>query len=192
MPSTTLHVNTELQALVTAARDGDNLAWTQLVDRFDRMLRNVARSYRLSSHDVDDVVQATWVKVYEHIDRIRDANAIAGWLATTVRRESLRMLQRHVREHLTDEPDLLFTTVEPGPDATLLRREQRVVLTRALATLPDRQRALLTLIASEAACNYEQISATLDMPLGSIGPIRARGLAKLQRHSELREFAAAG
>lgn len=192
MTSTTLPVNTELQALVAAARRGDNLAWSDLVSRFDRMLHSVARTYRLSPQDVEDAVQMTWIKLYEHIDRIRDASAIAGWLATTVRRESLRLLQSHVREHLTDEPELSLTAHEPGPDMPLLRREQRVVLTRALATLPDRQRALLTLIASESTCNYEQISATLDMPLGSIGPIRARGLAKLQRHSELREFAAAG
>ena len=192
MPSTTHPANTELQALVAAARRGDNVAWTQLTDRFDRMLRSVARSYRLSSQDTEDAVQATWVKLYEHIDRIRDASAIAGWLATTVRRESLRLLQRHVREHLTDDPELCCTSFEPGPDAPLLRSEQSVVLTRALATLPDRQRRLLTLIATEPAAKYEQISATLDMPVGSIGPIRARGLARLQRHDELREFAAAG
>jgi len=66
------------------------------------------------------------------------------------------------------------------------------VLTRALATLPQRQRELMTLIVSEPSANYEQISATLDMPVGSIGPIRARSLARLRRHAELREFAAAG
>jgi DNA-directed RNA polymerase specialized sigma24 family protein len=73
-----------------------------------------------------------------------------------------------------------------------MRTEQRVVLGRALATLPDRQRRLLTLIAAEPAAKYEQIATALDMPMGSIGPIRARGLARLKRHSELREFAAAG
>ena len=101
MPSTSLPDNTELQALVTAARRGDNIAWSHLTERFDRMLHNVARSYRLSAQDTEDAVQATWVKLYQHIGRIRDASAVAGWLATTVRRESLRLLQAHVREHLT-------------------------------------------------------------------------------------------
>ena len=67
------------------------------------MLRSVARSYRLSPQDADDAVQATWIKLYEHIDRIRDHDAIAGWLATTIRREALRLLQTHVREVLTDD-----------------------------------------------------------------------------------------
>ncbi len=181
----------DLQTLVSAARAGDNLAWSQLVDRFERMLRSVARSYRLSPHDVDDAVQATWIKLYEHIDQIRDHDAIAGWLATTIRRESLRLLQTHVREVLTDEIELTSGDAHDTPERALLQAERRHVLQRALATLPDRQRRLLTLIATDTASDYRQISSTLDMPIGSIGPIRARSLARLQRHPELREFATA-
>jgi RNA polymerase sigma factor (sigma-70 family) len=181
----------DLQTLVSAARSGDNLAWTQLVDRFERMLRSVARSYRLSPHDVDDAVQATWIKLYEHIDQIRDHNAIAGWLATTVRRESLRLLQTHVRENLTEDLELTSTDQHDTPEHVLLTAERQDVLQRALATLPDRQRRLMTLIATDAASDYRQISSALDMPIGSIGPIRARSLARLGRHTELREFATA-
>ncbi len=183
--------NAELDALVSAAQSGDNVAWSRLVDRFDRMLRSVARSYRLSPQDVDDAVQATWIKLYEHLDRLRDTSAIAGWLATTVRRESLRVLQMHVREHLTDCPEPREDLRHEGPEAQLLASERRLVLTRALATLPERQRRLMELIATDDAENYAQIGAALDMPVGSIGPIRARSLARMQRHSELREFAEA-
>ena len=180
---------TDLYSLVSAARSGDNLAWSRLVDRFDRMLRSVARSYRLSPQDTDDAVQATWIKLYEHIDRIRDHDAIAGWLATTVRREALRLLQTHVREIVTD--DLHASIDDHTPEHALLQRERRDVLDRALSTLPDRQRRLMTLIATDTAVDYRHISTTLDMPVGSIGPIRARSLARLQRHNELREFATA-
>jgi len=187
MPTTA--IPTDLHALVSAARAGDNLAWTQLVDRFDRMLRSVARSYRLSAQDTDDAVQATWIKLYEHIDRIRDADAIGGWLATTVRREALRLLQTHVREHLTD--DLHHAADDHTPEHAVLQSERRDVLDRALSTLPERQRSLMTLIATDTAIDYQHISTTLNMPIGSIGPIRARSLARLQRHSELRDFATA-
>jgi len=187
MPTTA--IPTDLHALVSEARAGDNLAWTQLVDRFDRMLRSVARSYRLSAQDTDDAVQATWIKLYEHIDRIRDADAIGGWLATTVRREALRLLQTHVREHLTD--DLHHAADDHTPEHAVLQSERRDVLDRALSTLPDRQRSLMTLIATDTAVDYQHISSALNMPIGSIGPIRARSLARLQRHSELRDFATA-
>ena len=185
----TAAATTDLHSLVSAARAGDNLAWARLVERFDRLLRSIARSYRLSHQDTEDAVQATWIKLYEHIDRIRDADAIAGWLATTIRREALRLLQAHVREILTD--DLHASIDDHTPEQVLLERERRDVLDRALSTLPDRQRRLMTLIATDTAVDYRHISTTLNMPVGSIGPIRARSLARLQRHNELREFATA-
>jgi RNA polymerase sigma factor (sigma-70 family) len=156
------------------------------------MLRSVARSYRLSSHDVDDAVQATWINLFENIDRVRDTSRIAAWLATTVRRESLRLLQRGVREHLTDELEVGTEDRRDVPEAQLLEAEQRVVLTRAVATLPDRQRRLMTLIVSESSTTYAQIAAALDMPQGSIGPTRARGIARLRQDKDLREYAGAG
>lgn len=191
MSSSYAPASPELAPLVRAAQSGDNVAWGQLVSRFDRMLRGIARSYRLSSHDLDDAVQATWIKLYANIDSIRDCQAIAGWLATTVRRESLRLLQVGVREHLTDELDFAGEDRGDGPEAALLAAERREVLERALASLPDRQRRLMTLIADRRDPDYREISTALDMPIGSIGPIRARSLARLQRHAELRDFASA-
>src|SRR3954454_13002868 len=75
--------------------------WTALVARFDPTLRGIARSYRLCSADVDDVVQAAWVRLYERYDTIREPAAIGGWLATTVRREAMGLLQRKMREQPT-------------------------------------------------------------------------------------------
>jgi RNA polymerase sigma factor (sigma-70 family) len=187
MPS---YPQADFGGLVQAARGGDQLAWTRLHQQFDSMLRTVACSCRLPGHDVDDAVQNTWIKLHRHIGGIREPSAVAGWLATTVRRESLRLLQAHVREILTDDPRSHDEADEDRPELRLLERERHLVLARAFATLPDRHRQLMTLIARDAG--YEQIGATLDMPMGSIGPIRSRCLARLRRHRELRELAETG
>jgi RNA polymerase sigma factor (sigma-70 family) len=173
----------DVAALIHAARRSDEDAWTQLHQQFESTLRSIARSRGLSSHDVDDAVQNTWIKLHGCIDGIREPAAIAGWLATTVARESVRLLQTHVREVATDDPMLSSESQEDGPEVRLLERERHAVLTRALATLPDRQRRLMALIARDAI--YEQIEATLNMPVGSIGPIRSRCITRLQRHPEL-------
>jgi RNA polymerase sigma factor (sigma-70 family) len=175
----------ELTSLVEAARAHDDAAWTELIARFERMLRMIVRSYRLNDADIDDVLQTVWLRLHEHLGRLRDPNAVAGWLATTARRESLRMLQMHTREVLTDDCELLETVCLDGPDAELLATERYDVLQRALDTLPTRQRRLMVLLAS-APADYREISATLHMPLGSIGPTRARSLTRLGRHRELR------
>jgi RNA polymerase sigma factor (sigma-70 family) len=175
----------DLAALVAAARAGDDTAWRCLVARFERRLRDVVRSYRLSAADVDDVLQTTWLRLFSHIGEIREPAAIGGWLATTARRECLRLLQGPMREQLTDDPELGESPEQDGPETELLAAERHAVLKRALATLPERHRALMTMLVSDAAPDYQHISQTLAMPIGSIGPIRARSIARLLRHPEL-------
>jgi RNA polymerase sigma factor (sigma-70 family) len=175
----------DLGALVDAARAGDDAAWRCLVMRFERRLRDVVRSYRLSAADVDDVLQTTWLRLFSHIGEIREPAAVGGWLATTARRECLRLLQGPMREQPTDDPDLGEQCEQDGPETELLAAERHAVLSRALETLPERHRRLMTMLASDAALDYQHISQALAMPIGSIGPIRARSIARLLRHPEL-------
>lgn len=188
----TPHRDFELVALVLAARAGDSSAWTALIGRFDTTLRRIAGSYRLASADVDDIVQATWLDLLQNIERLREPAAIAGWLDTATRRKALRLLRARVREHLTDDPSVSDRSDLHGPEASVLASERRAVLARALATLPDRHRRLMTLLLMQPTLDYEQVGARLAMPVGSIGPIRARALARLSRHPELRALRDAG
>jgi RNA polymerase sigma factor (sigma-70 family) len=178
----------ELEPLVHAARANDNDAWTELIGRFDHMLRKIAGSYRLSPDDIDDVLQAVWLRLHQQLGKLRHPHVIPSWLATTARRESLRVLQLHVPEQLTDRPELVDATESSENDTELLASERRTILGRALRTLPATQRRLMLLLAAAPAADYREISATLDMPMGSIGPTRARGLASLKRHPELRDL----
>jgi RNA polymerase sigma factor (sigma-70 family) len=150
------------------------------------MVRGIARSYRLSPADVDDVAQTAWLRLFNHIGRLREPAAVAGWLATTTRRECLHVLQVPMREWPTDDPELGDGSDLADPERELLDAERRTVLGRALATLPARHRELMTLLATQPALDYQQVSKALAMPIGSIGPTRARSLARLQRHAELR------
>jgi RNA polymerase sigma factor (sigma-70 family) len=176
----------ELVAVVRAAGTGEHSAWTDLVHRFDATLRAIARSYRLAPTDVDDVVQTIWLDLLEHIGQIRAPGAIGGWLATATRRKSLRIRQVAVRERLTDESSLGDRPDADGPEARLLATERRAVLDRAFASLPDRHRRLMTVLLTRPELDYGQVSELLSMPRGSIGPIRARSLARLSREPQLR------
>jgi RNA polymerase sigma factor (sigma-70 family) len=175
-----------LDDLMADVRTGDNAAWTRLIARYDRTLRTVARSYRLGSADVDDVVQMAWWRLYQNVGSLRDPRAIGSWLVTTTRREAMRALQRSTREQLSADPTLGDSTDGDRPESAVLAAEQRRILGRALSALPERQRHLLTLLATEPDADYRQISATLAMPVGSIGPVRARGLARLRQDPALR------
>jgi RNA polymerase sigma factor (sigma-70 family) len=133
----------ELQPIVRSAAAGDEVALERLVARFDRPLRSIARSYRLSGWDVDDVMQATWIQFLEHGRQLREPAAVGGWLATTTRRCCLRLLQGNVREILTDDATATDTGYDGALDAELLAAEQRAALDASLARLTDRQRDLM-------------------------------------------------
>jgi RNA polymerase sigma factor (sigma-70 family) len=181
----------EFVALVRAAAAGHEVALGRLVVRFDRVLRGVTRSYRLSSWDADDVIQSTWLQFMQHGRRLREPAAVSGWLTTTARRQSLHMLQRHGREQLTDDPERGAPCDHAEPDRELLAAERRELLGAALAELPDRHRNLMRVLVARPELSYEEVGRVLAMPIGSIGPTRARALDRLRRSSQLRALHAA-
>jgi RNA polymerase sigma factor (sigma-70 family) len=166
--------------LLSAAAAGDEGAWGTIVDRFSGLVWATARAYRLSSADAADVVQTTWLRLVEHFDRIREPEHLGAWLATTARNECLRHLRLQSRVQATDDPDLFEAPSDAAPDSGLLTRERDIALWRAFAALTERCQALLRLVASPLEPSYAEIGAALSMPIGAIGPTRARCLERLR------------
>jgi RNA polymerase sigma factor (sigma-70 family) len=176
--------------LLEAASRGDQDAWNAIVDRFSGLVWATARAHRLSQADAADVAQTTWLRLVEHLDRIRDPDRLGGWLATTARNESLRVIRRGGREQPSDEADLFETPSEEELDRGLLAGERNAALRRAFAALSERCKELLRLLAADTEPSYDEVSAALGMPIGTIGPMRQRCLDKLRRHKDLVELEA--
>ncbi|WP_111764962.1 RNA polymerase sigma factor [Nakamurella deserti] len=173
---------TDVGLLVTAARHGDPAAWNALVDRYNRLVWSVARSFRLSDADAADAVQLTWMRLVENLDRITEPDRIASWLGTTVRRECLQHLRRSGRLRLDGGDEFLESVPDPAPpvDAALLEDERDRALWEAMRMLGDRCRRLLRVLMASPPPPYSAVAAALDMPMGSIGPARQRCLAQLR------------
>jgi RNA polymerase sigma factor (sigma-70 family) len=172
--------------LVAQVRAGDRAAWDELVDRYSPMLWSIARSYRLSDTDANDVLQTTWLRLLEHVDSLRIPGQVGVWLATTARREALRIVRMQQREHLSDdELPLQAAGAKENMEAELLTEERNVQLRGAFRQLPPQCQRLLWLLATDPAPSYAEISAALGVPIGSIGPTRARCLDRLRRQLEL-------
>ena len=178
----------EVTVLVHRAAEGDPAAWDAIVDEYAGLLWSVVRGFRLNEAQAADAVQTTWLRLVEHVADLREPGHVAGWLKTTAQRVCLQVIRQGGREQLTDwdedrgpvggvrfdGPD------EDGPEAAALRQEQQVLVRRALAELPDRQRQLMELLVASPPISYQDISARLGMPVGSIGPTRARILVRLR------------
>jgi RNA polymerase sigma factor (sigma-70 family) len=175
----------DVTAMVKSAAAGDEAAWHALAVRFTPLLRSVARGFRLSPADVDDVVQTTWLRAVSRIDSLQEPAAIARWLVVTTRREALRHLQRGIHEVVTDEPYVRGEPTSIGPDAAVLDMERDAAVRTAVDRLPERQRRLIGALLARPGRSYEELSSALDMPVGSIGPTRERGFARLRDDVEL-------
>ena len=171
--------------LMTRARDGDQQAWDALVERYIPLIWSICRRYRLGSADAEDVAQTVWLRLVDQLDKVRDPAAIAGWLATTTRRECCRAL-RAARRPQAAWPVLDAETIPDERAETaeqeLLAAERRAALRDALAHLTLREQQLLAILTADPPVPYAEISARLGIPVGSIGPSRGRCLDKLRRH----------
>jgi RNA polymerase sigma factor (sigma-70 family) len=179
--------------LVARARCGDQHAWDALVDRYSPLIWSICRQRRLDDADAEDVGQSVWLHLVDHLDRVRDPAALAGWLATTTRRECGRV-RRDVGEHATG----CGLDTEPVPDQQaqtaeqeLLTAERQAALYQAYTDLPPGCRRLVALLAEDPPVPYAKISGELGIPVGSIGPGRRRCLDKLRRHPAIAALIAA-
>jgi RNA polymerase sigma factor (sigma-70 family) len=171
----------EVRELVGLAARGDHVAWEELVARYERLVWGVARSHRLVDADAADVFQTTWLRLLEHLDDLRNPDALSGWLATTARHECLRVLRQQARQIPTEDDRMPEETVPAALDERLLAAERDAALWRAFGTLSGRCQALLRMLACDPPPSYDDVSYALGMPVGSIGPTRGRCLVSLRR-----------
>jgi RNA polymerase sigma factor (sigma-70 family) len=175
----------EAAILVSAAAHGDRLAWERIVESYGRLIWVIARNHRLSPGDAADVSQTTWLRLMEHIDRLTEPGRVGAWLATTARRECLRIQAKNRRTSpIPDEAIVELVQVRgvaaDDLDAALLSAERSEAVHRAIALLPAHCQEMLRLMMLDPAPTYEEIAAAIGRPIGSLGPSRKRCLEKLR------------
>jgi RNA polymerase sigma factor (sigma-70 family) len=171
--------------LVARAKNGERQAWDALVERFAPLIWSICRRHRLGRADTDDVGQSVWLRLVDQLDRVRDPAALPGWLATTARRECLRVLGTMQGPRGTMyalDMDSLPDDRAGRADQGLLEAERHAALREAFGQLPPNGQQLIALLIADPPLPYADISAKLGIPVGSIGPNRSRYLDKMRRH----------
>jgi RNA polymerase sigma factor (sigma-70 family) len=172
--------------LLRLASHGDKAALRAIVDRFDTLLWSVVRGFRLADAEAADAVQTTWLRLMENLGTIRNPERLPGWLRTTTQRVCIETIRRTRREYqlhgreLGVAEDREADRYDTEPEAVAVRKERVAMVRRAVQELPERHRELLGLLVASPPMSYEEIGARMGMPVGSIGPTRARVLARLR------------
>jgi RNA polymerase sigma factor (sigma-70 family) len=168
-----------VRVLIDAATRGEQSAWDALVDAYGGLVWSVIRSFRLYGADAADISQTVWLRMVEHIGRLRDPERAGAWLATTARNECLRVLRKSGRQVvMADVPEVSGA----GDDVArgLVAAEDHAAFVQALERVPARCQTLLRLMVADPPLSYDEIAEILDMPKGSIGPTRGRCLDHLR------------
>ncbi len=176
----------ELDArLVARCLEGDSRAWDALVRRHERLVYAVARSWRLSDEDLGDVFQEVFAALVRGLPRLRDARSLVRWLASTTERTARATALRRRREQglrSGDDATLEGIGTDDAPvGADLERLERQAMVRLALAGISERCRRLLeALYYEDPAPAYADLAHRLGVPVGSLGPTRARCMGRLR------------
>jgi RNA polymerase sigma factor (sigma-70 family) len=170
-------------ALVIRATAGDQVAWDEIVERYAPLVYGICTRYRLSRHDIEDVGQTVWLLLVEHLDKLREPAALPGWLATTTARECLRVVAAANKTELrrNERDESTWFVDDKAIDEEILMAERNAGLRAGFAELPARCQQLLSMLISDPPSSYASIHDALGIPVGSIGPQRARCLDRLRR-----------
>ena len=179
--------------LAARCNRGDGAAWEILVQRYQRLVYAIVRRIGLDEHMAADVFQTVFTRLIEHLPKLTQQDRLQAWIVTTAKREALLQRsrgQRTVSMTRDDDGDGEVASAEWDvaddallPDDALDALQSQNQVRQALDRLDSRCRDLLTMLYGDAdeAVAYDQIAARLDMPVGSIGPTRARCLGKLRK-----------
>lgn len=176
----------DLSDLVAGALNGHRSSWSELVERFDPLITNTLRGYRLNPTDLEDLRQDVWAGVVRHLKDLREPRAFPGWVVKIARHEAARWCST-ARRRAEPTDALLIAHIVPNDEAAtsvdrdLVRTEIRSSVRIGLNELPAGDRDLMLLLFGDDDLSYRDISHTLGIPPGRIGPTRARCLQKLRR-----------
>jgi RNA polymerase sigma factor (sigma-70 family) len=173
--------------LVTRAAASDPSAWNEIVERYAPLVWSICIRFQLSNPDIEDVGQNVWLLLVEQLGKLREPAALPGWLATTTHRECLRVVTaaRKSERLGTKLDDALQFVDDTVIEEEILVAERNAGLRAAFAELPPRCQQLLAMLLSDPPYSYAEISAALGIPVGSIGPQRARCLERMRRSTAL-------
>jgi RNA polymerase sigma factor (sigma-70 family) len=185
-PTTALALRSpdEYDLVIQRVQEGDAAAWQELMERYNPLVIVVAHRYSLAPADIEDVMQTVWLLLFEQIRQHRSPEELPGWLATVTRRECLRHLRAkgNTPSSLPDEVEQPAKSAWSDEVAELVELDmQRAAVRDAFQRLAPSCQQLLALLLEEPSRSYQEISSSLGMPIGSIGPRRARCLDHLRR-----------
>lgn len=169
--------------LVAACLSGDEQAWSELIDRYNRLIFSIPLKQGLNRDEAADIFQAVCLDLVAELPHLRDPQALPAWLIQTTLHKVSKWRRRNDR-YVPDEGTHTENAPAPEadmPDALIREVQQSQALRDAVAGLSDRcQRMVQMLFFETPARPYKDVASALGVATGSIGFLRSRCLDRLR------------
>ena len=168
--------------LVAACLAGDEQAWSELIDRYSRLIFSIPLRQGLTREEAADVYQAVCLDLVAELPKLRDPQALPAWLIRTTSRKVGKWRRRNER-FVPDEGDVAESTPDQGelPDSVMEHLQRTQALRDGIEALPDRCRAMVRMLFFETPARpYKDVAQALGVATGSIGFLRMKCLEKLR------------
>lgn len=180
--------------LIEHCRAGENVAWQEFLRRYERLIYSTILRSGLPPADQPDVFQACVIAIYRGLKKLRNPERLTSWIIAISSRQAVSGIRRLTRENRRFAPGgdaPRFASEAPLPSEERDRLERAQQAEEALAALSGRCRRLLRyLFHEDPTPNYEEIARREEIPVGSLGPTRARCLERMRRYFEERGWSA--
>jgi RNA polymerase sigma factor (sigma-70 family) len=177
--------------LVAECLAGNERAWSALIDRYKNLIYSIPLRYGAPHQDAADIFQGVCLDLFNELPRLRDAEALQGWLirVTTNKCYHWKRRQIHGESDLDDEQVENLSTNELIPHDAMAEVEREQMVRDAIGQLPPRCRELIEMLFFEhPPLPYNDVARRLRLATGSIGFIRGRCLKRLKKVLEERGF----
>lgn len=175
--------------LLQGIGDGDPAAWDEILRRYGKLVSATVRSFRLQEADVLDSMQMTWLRLAENADRVQFPERLGGWLVTTARRECLHILrQTKLGPRLTDMASDIVTDPSADPEQHAINTHTAQTLRKLINELSPLRRTVIRMLFTDTPCSYTNVARIAGIPIGGIGPTRARALRQLRNKLDEHEM----
>jgi RNA polymerase sigma-70 factor (ECF subfamily) len=161
--------------LVARCRAGDEDAWRELVNRFSRYVYAICgQAFRLRQEDAEEVFQEVFARAYQHLEKLRDDDAIRPWIGQLTRRLCIDHHRSSAREEIVDPDEL-----PGGVDEAMETLDEAFAVHEAMGELTENCQEILDRFFARDE-SYQTIGAALDIPSGTIASRISRCLARLR------------
>ena len=169
------------EELVRECLNGNQVAWTVLIDKYKNLVYSIPSKYQLPREDAADIFQYVWTELYRNLAHLDRVGGLRKWLITTAARRSLLYKKRLVRTLQMSDRDMERVDETPNISALQSTAERDQQVRDAIANLPPRcARMIRMLFFADPPMPYQEVAKTLGLAEGSIGFIRGRCLKKLR------------